>query len=55
MTEDGSDMWKDDRQRDKAIVELASRANHPEMRSLLVKLLNRANEEVQRAHDSVIG
>lgn len=55
MTGDSNDMWKDHRQRDKAIMELASRATHPEMRSLLVKLLNRGNEEVQRAHDPVIG
>lgn len=36
-------------------MELSSRANAAEMRSLLVKLLNQGNKEVQAAHGTALG
>jgi hypothetical protein len=48
-------MYKEYRQRDKAIMELASRSNNPDMRSLLVRLLNEGNQEVQKARLTSLG
>jgi hypothetical protein len=55
ITEDSFDMYKEYRQRDKAIMELASRSNNPDMRSLLVRLLNEGNQEVQKARLTSLG
>jgi hypothetical protein len=55
ITEDSFDSYKEYRQRDKAIMELASRSNNPDMRSLLVRLLNEGNQEVQKARLTSLG
>ena len=49
------DAWRESKQTDKASIELASRANHPKVKELLVKLLNENQYEVQAIHDAVKG
>ena len=49
------DVYREMRQSDKAIMELATRAHEPIVRELLVDLLNEYNNEVVEAHESEIG
>ncbi|KAI9782077.1 MAG: hypothetical protein M1839_005423 [Geoglossum umbratile] len=49
------DTWRESKQTDKASIELASRANHPKVKELLVKLLNENQYEVKNVHDAMKG
>ncbi|KAI9783979.1 MAG: hypothetical protein M1839_002924 [Geoglossum umbratile] len=49
------DTWRESKQTDKASIELASRANHPNVKELPVKLLNENQHEVQAVHDAAKG
>ncbi|KAL8646787.1 MAG: hypothetical protein Q9210_005931 [Variospora velana] len=49
------DQFRDSRQTDKAIMDMAGRANDPRIRELLVRLLNESNWEVEAAHASQKG
>lgn len=49
------DIYRDLRQTDKAVINLATRSFSAEVQKLLVMLFNKANAQVQEAHESQYG
>jgi hypothetical protein len=55
VTQNSHDQFRESKQIDKSVVDLATRAFSKEVRNLLVKILNEANEQVREAHESPLG
>ena len=55
VTKNSHDQYRDSKQTDKAVVDLASRSFSSEVQNLLVDLLNKSNKYVKEAHESQRG
>ena len=55
MTKNSHDQYRDSKQTDKAVVDLATRSFSSEVQNLLVDLLNESNKYVKEAHESQRG
>lgn len=55
LTGNSHDIYCDSRQTDKAIINLAIRSFSAEVQKLLIMLLNKANAQIQEAHESQHG
>jgi hypothetical protein len=51
----GRDLFSDSSKNMKAIMGLASHSKNPEIRYLLVRLLNEGDQEMQQPHQTAIG
>ena len=55
VTKNSHDQYRDSKQTDKAVVDLATRSFSSEVQNLLVDLLNESNKYVKEAHESQRG
>ena len=55
VTKDSHDQYRDSKQTDKAVVDLATRSFSSEVQNLVVDLLNESNKYVKEAHESQRG
>ena len=55
ITQNSHDQYRDSKQVDKAVFDVATRSFSIEIQELIVKLLNEANPQIQEAHASIRG